>query len=93
MKRTEGLCGEWLQPGTHVDLVWGWQGHRRFLDQIEIQVDRGSGWTILAFDTTPGYADTTPFPATATQWKYRAIYRVNDMQVGLWSATASVMVG
>ena len=79
--------------GTHVDLGWSWQGHRKFLDQLEIQVDRGTGWTILAFDTTPGYTDNTPFPATATQWKYRAIYRVNDMQVGLWSATVSVMVG
>lgn len=79
--------------GTHVELGWKWQGHRKFLDQLEIQVDRGSGWTVLVFDTTPGYNDTTAFPATPTQWKYRAIHRVNDMQVGLWSATVSVLVG
>ena len=79
--------------GSHVELDWKWQGYRKFLDQLELQVDRGTGWAILAFDTTPGYTDNTPFPATATQWKYRAIYRVNDMQVGLWSATVSVMVG
>ena len=79
--------------GSHVDLDWDWQGHGKFLDMAELQVDRGSGFVILAFDTTPGYTDTTPFPATATVWKYRAIYRVNDAQVGLWSATVNVTVG
>jgi hypothetical protein len=78
-----------------VELNWKWQGYRKFLDQLEIQVDRADGkrFVVLAFDTTPGYNDSAPFPATPTQWKYRAIYRVNDMQVGLWSATVSVMVG
>jgi hypothetical protein len=80
--------------GTHVDRNWKWQGYRKFIDQLEIQVDRadGRGFMVLTFDTTPGYNDTAAFPATPTQWKYRAIYRVNDMQVGLWSATVSVMV-
>jgi len=78
-----------------VDLGWGWQGLVRHLDQCEIQVDRGDGkgWQVLTFDTTPGYTDTTPFPATLTKWKYRAIYRVDDHPVGLWSAEASVSVG
>jgi len=31
---------------------------------------------MLTFDTTPDDTDTTPFPTTATGWKYRAIYRV-----------------
>mgnify|MGYP007051407288 CR=1 FL=1 len=26
---------------------------------IELQVDRGTGWELLAFDTTPGYDLTT----------------------------------
>jgi hypothetical protein len=62
---------------------------------FEIQVDRGDGkgWAVLTFDTTPGYLDTTPFPAALTKWKYRAIYRVDDHQVGQWSAEASVSVG
>lgn len=78
-----------------VQLGWGWQGYGKFLDQCEIQVDRadGKGWTILTFDTTPNYTDTAPFPTTLTKWKYRAIYRVDDAPVGLWSAEVSVSVG
>lgn len=78
-----------------VQLGWSWQGYGRFLDQCEIQVDRadGKGWTILTFDTTPNYTDTTPFPATLTKWKYRAIYRVDDAPAGQWSAEVSVNVG
>ena len=41
-------------------------------------------------DTTPGYTDTAPHPATLTRWKYRAIYHADDAQVGLWSAEVSV---
>ncbi len=78
-----------------VQIGWGWQGWAKFLDQCEIQVDRndGKGWTILTFDTTPGYLDATPFPATLTKWKYRAIFRLDDAQVGQWSADAIVSVG
>ena len=79
--------------GNKVELDWDWGGNSAYLDQCEIQVDRGSGWQVLTFDTTPGYTDSTPFPATPTKWKYRAIYRVNDTQVGLWSADVSVSVG
>jgi len=32
-------------------------------------------------------------PATPAKWKYRAIYRVGDARVGLWSAEASIAVG
>lgn len=53
----------------------------------------GNGWQILTFDTTPGYTDSTPFPATLTQWKYRSIFRVDDEQVGLWSPVESIAVG
>jgi hypothetical protein len=62
---------------------------------IELQVDRadGKGYVLLAYDTTPGYTDTTPFPATPAKWTYRGIYRVNDKQVGLWSKPVSVTVG
>ncbi|MBE7498550.1 MAG: hypothetical protein HS117_26730 [Verrucomicrobiaceae bacterium] len=78
-----------------VQIGWGWQGLAKHLDQCEIQVDRadGKGWVVLTYDTTPGYLDTTPFPAALTKWKYRAIYRVDDHQVGLWSAEVSVNVG
>jgi len=78
-----------------VDLGWGWHGLGKHLDQCEIQVDRsdGKGWVVLTFDTTPGYHDSTPFPAALTKWKYRAIYRVNDAPIGQWSAEVSVTVG
>jgi len=79
--------------GQNTDIGWGWDGDGEFLDMLELQVDRGQGWVPLAFDTTPGYTDTTPHPATPTKWKYRAIYRVDDGQVGLWSAEASITVG
>ncbi len=56
-------------------------------------MDRGNGWQVLTFDNTPGYTDTTPLPATVTRWNYRAIFRVDDQQVGQWSAELSLAVG
>ncbi|PYI91163.1 MAG: hypothetical protein DME97_14525 [Verrucomicrobia bacterium] len=80
--------------GTHVNVAWDWSGFSAFLDICEIQVDRtGSGFGPLAFDTTPGYVDTEPFPSTPTKWTYRAIYRVGDQRVGQWSKSVSITVG
>jgi hypothetical protein len=79
--------------GTHVDIGWNWSGFANFLDQIEIQVDRGQGFIPLAFDTTPGYVDTQPFPAAPVKWTYQAIYRLGDIRVGQWSKPVSVTVG
>jgi hypothetical protein len=47
----------------------------------------------LTIDTTPNYNDSLTFPAAKTIWSYKAIYRVDDMQVGLWSQPVSVNVG
>ena len=44
--------------GGKVEIDWGWDGLSAFLDQLEIQVDRGSGWAVLTYDTPPGYTDT-----------------------------------
>jgi hypothetical protein len=81
--------------GTQVEVGWGWGGYAPFLDMIEIVVDRSDnkGEVLLAQDTTPGYADTTPSPSTPTKWTYRAIYRVGDSRVGQWSKSVSVTVG
>lgn len=80
--------------GTNVFVDWNWSGYSSFLDLCELQVDRtGSGFTPLAFDTTPGYSDTEPFPAAPTKWTYRAIYRVGDQRVGQWSKSVSTTVG
>jgi hypothetical protein len=81
--------------GANVFVNWSWGGYVNYLDMCEIQVDRGDGkgFIDLAFDTSPGYTDTAPFPATPAKWTYRAIYRVNDAQVGLWSKLVSLIVG
>jgi hypothetical protein len=80
--------------GSEVHLTWGYQGHGKFLEACEIQVDRGTGtFALLTIDTTPNYTDTQPWPATKTIWTYKAIYRAADAQVGHWSQTVSVTVG
>ena len=79
--------------GGIVNIEWNWQDYRKFLDMLEMQVDRGNGWGPLLFDITPGYIDSTPHPATHTLWRYRGIYRVGDHQVGQWSSIVSVTVG
>ena len=80
--------------GNRVRVEWGWQGHRVFLDQCEIQVDRGdgNGFVLLTYATVPGYMDKTPFPDAPVKWLYRAIYRVADAQVGQWSSVTGVTV-
>ena len=81
--------------GNHVVLKWGWQGNRASVDMCELQVDRsdGKGFVLLAFDTTPGYTDTTPFPTPPAKWRYRAIYHKGDAQIGIWSSEVSITVG
>jgi hypothetical protein len=80
--------------GNHVNVKWGWGGNGAYLDMCELQVDGGdgNGFVLLAFDTTPNYTDTQPFPAAPVTWTYRAIYRVGDTQVGQWSLPVSVTV-
>jgi len=84
-----------ILAANHVRIKWGWGGFAGYFDQIEIQVDRndGKGFVFLTYDTTPGYNDTQPFPAAPVVWTYRAIYRVDDHQVGQWSNPVKVTVG
>ena len=81
--------------GDHVLIEWGWGKNGAFLDLCEIQVDRNDtkGFVLLAYDSTPNYTDTQPFPSAPIKWTYRAIYRVGDSQVGQWSKPVSVTVG
>jgi hypothetical protein len=76
-----------------VFLGWGFGGHGKVLDAWEAEVDRGSGYVPLTFDTSPGYLDTAPQPAQRTRWKYRAWFRVDDHRVGLLSNVVMVDVG
>jgi hypothetical protein len=77
----------------HVLVHWDWQGYRRFLDSCEIHVNRGPGFVLLTMDTTPGFLDPESFPATPAKWTYRAVFRVGDASVGLWSDSISIAVG
>ncbi|MBI3853039.1 MAG: hypothetical protein HY298_22545 [Verrucomicrobia bacterium] len=58
-------------------------------------MDRGDGvFACLAIDTVPDYLDTAALPAAGTSavWKYKAIYRLNNEQVGQWSDVTSICV-
>ena len=63
---------------------------------IDIYVDRqdGAGFVFLATDTKPDYLDTTPFPAgvESAVYEYKAIYRIDDEQVGQFSDPIRVTV-
>ncbi len=50
--------------------------------------------SFLAIDTIPDFLDTAPLLAAGASalWKYKAIYRLNDKQVGQWSDVASTSV-
>ncbi len=64
------------------------------MEALELEVDRGNGFTLLTIDTHPGHLDTAPLPAPGTTalWRYRAIYRLKDQRVGQWSAVLEVAV-
>ena len=81
--------------GNQVKIDWSWGGNGNYLDMIRLEVDRGDGkgFVFLANDTTPGYTDTTSFPAAPAKWTYRAIYMVADAMIGQWSKPVSVTVG
>ncbi len=79
-----------LQAG-HPAVLWP-KGHA---DALEIHVDRGNGtFVFLAIDTVPDYVDTFALPAAGQTalWKYKAIYRIGDAQVGQWSDVVSQSV-
>lgn len=57
------------------------------MDALEIHVDRGPGFAFLTLDTAP-----LPAPGASAVWKYKALYRLRDEQVGQWSDIASVSV-
>jgi len=86
-----------LQPTLSVKFVndqpyldWAKAG----MEALEIEVDRGNGFTLLTIDTHPGHLDTAPLPPAGTTalWRYRGIYRLKDQRVGQWSAVLEVAV-
>jgi hypothetical protein len=87
-----------LQPILSVDIQGGhpvlsWKSNGT--DALEIEVDHGTGvFVLLTIRMSSGYQDNTPLPASgsACVWKYRAIYHINDKQVGHWSQVLEVSV-
>jgi len=73
---------------------WSWDKHHEQVDMCELVVDRndGQGERYLICDSTPGYLDAEPFPATPVKWTYRAIYHKGEFRIGQWSAPVTVIV-
>lgn len=65
-------------------------------DSIDIYVERdaASGFVYLINDTQPDYIDTFPIPdgVNVVVWRYKAIYRIGDEQVGQFSEIISITV-
>jgi hypothetical protein len=49
---------------------------------------------LIAVRMSINFEDSTPLPllGTVVLWKYRAIYRIRDTQVGQWSKVLEVSV-
>jgi hypothetical protein len=73
----------------HPVIIWT-KGHA---SAIEIWVDRGEGFVFFTINTEPDTPDNTALPSPPTQWKYKAIYRLHDEQVGGWSDVMSILAG
>ncbi len=87
-----------LQPILIIDFQGGhpvlhWKSNNT--DSLEIEADHGTGtFSLLTIQHANNFQDLTPLPATGTVelWKYRAIYRIRDLQVGHWSLVLEVGV-
>lgn len=74
-------------------VVVGWS--KSDADGIDIYADYGNGqFVFVATDTKPNYDDMHPLPAAGQTaiWKYKAVYKLNDTQVGQYSDVVSVTV-
>lgn len=65
-------------------------------DALNIYADRkdGKGFLFLTTDIQPDYVDTTPLPAgvNSAVWNYKAIYVINDEEVGQFSENITITV-
>ena len=82
-----------LMQAGHPTVAWA----KGKVSALELWVDRndGNGFVFLTINTEPNTADSAPLPppGTSVLWKYKAIYRFHDEQVGEWSDVLSVVVG
>jgi hypothetical protein len=68
---------------------------KQSMQGIRIYVDRtGNGYEFLATDTQPDYLDKAPLPTAGTSaiWKYKAVYILQDEEVGEYSDEVSITV-
>jgi len=87
-----------LQPILSIDFQGGhpvlhWKSNNT--DSLEIEADHGTGsFSLLTIQHSTNFQDNTPLPnaGTAVLWKYRAIYRIHDLQVGHWSQILEIGV-
>lgn len=86
-----------LQPDLDVRMNGGqpeidW--NKQHMDALELEVDRGNGPQLLTIVTSGSTVDSHPLPAPGQSavWTYRAIYRLNNQRVGLWSDAVQIAV-
>jgi len=86
------------QPMLHLKLksgqpVIGWT--KGEASALEIMADRndGRGFVFFTISTHPGTVDSNPLPTSMSTWKYKAIYRLHDQQVGQWSEVSNIVAG
>jgi hypothetical protein len=79
----------------NVRIAWNWGGFGSYVNQCELQVDRGDGkgFVDLTIGSSLGYVDTEPFPRAPAKWLYRASYRAGGNRVGQWSRPVGLTVG
>ena len=86
-----------LQPALDVRMNGGqpeidW--NKQHMEALELEVDRGAGPQLLTIVTSGSTVDNHPLPAPGQSavWTYRAIYRLNNQRVGLWSDAVQIAV-
>lgn len=75
----------------HPVLYWYHKG----TDALLIEADYGTGsFGLVTIQMTTSFEDSTPLPlpGNVALWKYRAIYRIRDAQVGQWSKVLEISV-
>ena len=76
--------------GGHPSLHTKLEGY----DAYEIWKDAGKGFVFHNVSTASDFSDYSPLPALGVEeiWKYKIIFRYQNLQIGHWSATISVAV-
>ena len=76
--------------GGRPEIDW----NKQHMEALELEVDRGAGPQLLTIVTSGSTVDEHPLPGPGQSavWTYRAIYRLNNQRVGLWSDPVQIAV-